>query len=85
MMKRAAVIFQNGAGRFEGRPYTYISPIEDLDSGELIVVETVYGLAIAKFIGYIKSTSGSKRIVSRIDLSYTPDLKYLGGVEYERI
>lgn len=56
---------------FRGKSYGYLS-FEKLSIGDLVVVETVYGLSVAK-VSYVVTTVGnfesSSYVVSRIDTS----------------
>lgn len=56
---------------FKGKAYGYLS-FEKLNTGDLVVVETQYGLAVAK-VSYVVSTvanfDASSYVVSKIDTS----------------
>lgn len=52
------------------KEYHYLSLIEDLQEGDLVVVETRYGYSVAEFISYINdfAVNSSSYIVQKINL-----------------
>lgn len=65
-MKQALVKFQNQNG-WSDKNYQYITAIEDLEYGDLIVVEVRDTYAVAVFMEYVTNGNGTKYIVSKID------------------
>lgn len=65
-MKQALVKFQNQNG-WSDKNYQYITTIEDLEYGDLIVVEVRDTYAVGVFMEYVTEGKGTKYIISKID------------------
>lgn len=56
--------------QFDGAVYDYLTEIDDLETGDLVVVETRYGLAVAQIFEVgISSTKAKSFVVQKIDYS----------------
>jgi len=76
---RASVRFINDLEkqRRTERAYHYLTMISDLNEGDLVVVETQYGYAVAEFVEYIGQTGKKARsyIIQKIDTSHIDNQK----------
>jgi hypothetical protein len=68
MFKYANVTFPNGNIK-----YCYWTNILDLEKGDTVLVETIYGLKIAKFTGYATSEEQEKKANKWIYLVFDKD------------
>lgn len=70
---------QNCNKNFTGKKYNYFS-YEDLEIGDLVVVETIYGPSVAKvvdIVGNDESFTATSFVISKIDMSTLDDYKKL--------
>ena len=76
---RASVRFINDLEkqRRTERAYHYLTMISDLNEGDLVVVETQYGYAVAEFVEYIEPTSKKAKsyIIQKVDTSHIDSKK----------
>ena len=74
--KAVSVVFQNDDRIYGSKEYDYLAFIDDLQLGDLVVVETRYGYKVAKiadikeFLGYAKSF-----VIDKIDLAQFNETK----------
>lgn len=72
---KVSVQFRNSFGSISEKKYDYLSPIE-VSEGDLVVVETQYGYAVATVsdVG-IKSTKAKSFVVMKVDTSLVDSIK----------
>lgn len=85
-MLNACVVFPNrlDQGCYGEKRYNYLTHIGNLKEGDLVVVETQYGYAVAKFVKYMKKPKDivpTAHIVQKVDLEAFEAEK----ARYERI
>ena len=72
-MLKAKVVFPNRLDKNEygNKQYDYFTNINNLEEGDLVVVETQYGFSVAKFVTYTDKfkTNAKSHIVQKVDLS----------------
>lgn len=73
----ASVNFFGNDGDLETwRSYEYLTLVEDLEKGDLVVVETRYGYKVASFESYITSSDkASSYIIQKIDVEKVEEEK----------
>lgn len=71
-MLKIKVVFQHQYDRdtWGSKKYNYLTDIGDLGEGDLLVVETQHGYAVAKFIRYVNEleVNASSWVIQKIDI-----------------
>lgn len=75
-MKYVEVKFMNNDGEFTNKNYAYLTTLEDLENGDLVVAEAVGFYKVVEVQRYINySDSATKFVVSKIDLEQAETAK----------